>query len=74
MPTYPFVDGLIHAGFEAVLAYRAAYLSGVVLATAGFIVQNVLVFILIPKEKNTARCFPVNHREIHIPKISAAFS
>jgi MFS family permease len=45
----PIVDGLIHAGFAEVLAYRAAYLSGLLLVVVGLIIQSVLVFILIPR-------------------------
>jgi MFS family permease len=45
----PIVDGLIHAGISEVLAYRAAYLSGLVLVVIGLVIHSVLIFSLIPK-------------------------
>jgi MFS family permease len=45
----PIIDGLIHNGFAEVLAYRAAYLAGLLLVAVGLIIQSVLVFILIPR-------------------------
>jgi MFS family permease len=45
----PIVDLLFHAGIRQADAYRAAYLSGLVMVFIGLFIQVFLVFILMPK-------------------------
>lgn len=45
----PIVDLLLHAGFNPGLAYRAAYLSGLVMVTIGLLILVFLIFIMLPK-------------------------
>ncbi len=45
----PIVDLLFHMGVSQALAYRAAYLSGLVMVIIGLSIQAFLVFVLLPK-------------------------
>ena len=45
----PIVDSMMHAGFAAGMAYRAAFLVGLALVVIGLAIQSTLVFILLPK-------------------------
>jgi MFS family permease len=45
----PIVDLLFHAGISQAIAYRAAYLSGLVMVIIGLSIQMFLVFVLMPK-------------------------
>ncbi len=45
----PIVDILFHMGVSQVLAFRAAYLSGLVMVFIGLLIQIFLVFVMLPK-------------------------
>ena len=45
----PVVDLLLHKGFGQVLAYRAAYLSGLIMVVIGLLILAFLVFVMMPK-------------------------
>lgn len=45
----PVVDFMISRGFSEKMAYRSAYLSGVVLVLIGLSIQLVLVFVVFPR-------------------------
>ncbi len=51
----PIVDLLFHMGVSQVLAYRAAYLSGLVMVVIGLSILAFLVFVLLPKTGSSAQ-------------------
>ncbi|MEZ4567651.1 MAG: hypothetical protein R2860_12095 [Desulfobacterales bacterium] len=45
----PIVDFLIHAGFNPLSAYRAAYVSGLAMVAVGLTILLYQIFIMLPK-------------------------
>ena len=56
----PIVDYMIYLGINQVMAYRSAYLSGLIMVLVGLAIQIMLVYVLLPRAgitRNTLRGF-----------------
>jgi MFS family permease len=51
----PIVDLLYHSGISQAIAYRAAYISGLIMVIIGLSIQTFLVFSLMPKTEISAQ-------------------